>query len=669
MLTDPVFQARRAGAATALFGGNELAETYSSDWARSTAPSRKASTSMPAAGELQRQRRGPDTRSRGTCPTGRAATGSSGGPAGPRCKGWPGRGRSTAAIHIGKPINGLVSVVDQSRCGVLLYTDEGLFVDAVFPDGRRFAPDKYGVYPQPGEFFAGCVYPHRQNGKIYFGMGKVSPLVYEAEGWSLQDNPARPLTTLDRTVTITADRIASPPEIALAVRGGAGTARLARWAPAIGGAVLDGSLAGWESCDPVRFAADRDRTVEVRLLYDRQNLYLRWHARLGCRSNPKPLRPLERIFAHDRLADTFSVYLQGDPRAASGGSPGGRPGDVRIVFGVFRDGDQTQPVALGLYPRAPASVTPNPITYQTPVRKVEFAHVGPLAGARLSWVPDADERGLVLVAAIPRTAIPDLPPLRSGLRTMVNFEATLAGHNKFWWSNADGSACAKTYDEPTEASLYPGSWAPAQFLGIEQGVLVRNWQILRTAGRTGCREAGGGPPRLDAGQQPRLEAGDARVLRGPRLSPGRQDRPDRGVPRRTGRRLLGPARRSAWRKVTVEDLDTRVKCGIGGQVYYGATWINVPAETELELRFQGHPQTYLRWFLNGQLLETGAYREEPAAPRHGRRQERDAPRRLERDQVPRLLHRLPAVPRGTDPRGGQGKLWTVRLSDTPPGPA
>ncbi|MDB5296895.1 MAG: DNA-binding response regulator [Phycisphaerales bacterium] len=35
---------------------------------------------------------------------------------------------------------------------------------------------------------------------------------------------------------------------------------------------------------------------------------------------------------------------------AKPGPAGGRPGDARVVFGVFRDGDKLKPVALGLYP-------------------------------------------------------------------------------------------------------------------------------------------------------------------------------------------------------------------------------------------------------------------------------------------------------------------------------
>jgi len=40
--------------------------------------------------------------------------------------------------------------------------------------------------PTPGEFFAGFLYPNKSNGKIYFGMGKYTPMIFEAEGWSLK---------------------------------------------------------------------------------------------------------------------------------------------------------------------------------------------------------------------------------------------------------------------------------------------------------------------------------------------------------------------------------------------------------------------------------------------------------------------------------------------------
>src|SRR5207302_213029 len=95
----------------------------------------------------------------------------------------------------------------------------------------------------------------------------------------------------------------------------------------------------------------------------------------------------------------------------------------------------------------------------------------------------------VIAAAIPRATIaPQVTSFAGGYQTMVNFEATFAGHNKFWWANRDGSASRETYDEPTEARLYPGSWAPAQFQPLDRGVVIRNWLICGPFGGPGTEK-------------------------------------------------------------------------------------------------------------------------------------------------------------------------------------
>lgn len=604
LFADPVFQARAEGKATALFGGNELAEAYTSDWAMVDGSleqgfyvyargGRSFSANEGAQGKLARYLPDGAGGYRLAWRTGRIAL-----------QGTAQRGEIYGAIHVWKPINGLVSLVDQSRCGVLLYTEDGLYVDTVFPDPRRYPPAVAGVYPQPGEFFAGSVYSDPASGKVYFGMGKVTPMVFEARGWSLTENPVRPLETVQRQVTLAAPQIADPPEIALALRGGAGAARVARFAPALGGAVLDGSPAGWESCEPVRFQADKDQSVEVRLLYDPENLYLRWHARTAGKVSPKPLAPFERLFAHDRGADTLSFYIQGDP-AAGPGSPDGRPGDVRIVFGLFQDGGQTRPVALGMYP-AWKGAKARPATYRTPVNTVEFAHVELLEEVRTHAVVDDDGKGFVLTAAIPRTAIPGLPAFGSTMRTMVNFEATYDGHNKFWWSNADGSANRETYDEPTEARLYPGSWAPALFQGIDRGVVVRHWQLCGPFGGPGAErfahDLNGKMPGTDDDYKQAARA-FCEAAKYP-LDDGKVDL-QAAFSGPMVRGYWNDPGRVTWKKATIDDLDTRVACGPSAQVWYGATWLYVPEEVELDFLFQGHPQTYLRWFLNGQKVRDG----------------------------------------------------------------
>ena len=49
-----------------------------------------------------------------------------------------------------------------------------------------------------------------------------------------------------------------------------------------------------------------------------------------------------------------------------------------------------------------------------------------------------------------------------------------------------GSASRETFDEPSEARLYPGAWAPAEFQGLDEGILVRNWVICGPFGGPGA---------------------------------------------------------------------------------------------------------------------------------------------------------------------------------------
>jgi len=666
LLTDPVFVARAEGKADAIHGGNELAETFSSDWAMADGTVKDGFYVVARGGHSFSANEGAQIKVTRYVPDGQG---------GYQMKWRTGRvalqgvakpGEMYGAIHLWKPLNGLLSVVDQSRCGLLLFSEDGLYVDTVFPDGRRFSPAAAGVYPQPGEFFAGSVYACQADGKIYFGMGKYTPLIYEAQGWSLKQNPVRGVAGLPQRVELTAAQIATPPEIALTLRGGAGAAKVARFAPALGGAVLDGSLSGWESCEPVRFQADKDQSVELRGLYDPDNLYLRWQARLATKIQVRPLQNSERIFSHDRLADTLSFYIQGDLHAKPGGPAGGRAGDARFVFSLVQDGAAVKPVVVGMYPEWKGASKANPATYQTPVNKVEFAHVAPVAEAKLNHALDEDGLGFVIAAAIPRSAIPGLPALGSGVRTMVNFEATYGGHGKFWWSNADGSASRETYDEPTEARLYPGSWAPLQFQGLEEGVVVRNWQLCGPFGGPGAEKFA-----YDL-QGPMPGTNKDWKQAGREFCEATKYPPDSGTvdlkATFSGEMVQGYWGQPAalrWIKATVEDLDTRVLCGGAAQVWYGATWVHVAQDLEVESRIQGHPQTFLRWFLNGEKVLEGEIKGEPGKA--------SASKVLTlKKGWNQVLFRgycvgYPKFRAGLVFAGPPDRLWQLRLSATPPG--
>lgn len=611
LVTDPIFEARKDGKADSVHGGNELADVFSSDWMQADG--------SPGA-DLYVQARGGKNFSANEGAQHKITRYIPDAKGGYQLKWRVGRsaldrvaerGEMYGGMRIHRPINGLLSVVDQSRCGVLLYTDDGMYVDTIFPDDRRgFNQKVAGVYPQPGEFFAGTILPNKDNGKIYIAMGKYTPTLFEVEGWSLSENPVKPLTTVQKEVTIAAAQIAQPPEIALTLRGGAGTAKFAHFAPALGEAALDGSMAGWESVQPIVFQADKNQTVEVRCMYRPDQILLRWHARTAAKFAPKPLPPLERIFTHDQLSDTLSFYVQGDANAKPGGKPEGRPGDARFVFGIFTQDGKPAPVVLGMYPEFSGLGKASPQIYRTPVGSATFAHAGAVEGAKVSHAIDDDGKGFVIVAVLPRTAIPrQTQPFAGGFKTLVNFEATFAGHTKFWWANSDGSASRETYDEPTEARLYPGSWAPAQFQGLDGGVLVRNWLICGPFGGPGAEKFKADPNGIMPDTKKDMKTAVREFCEAAKYPPDEGKIDFKAVYK--GEQLTGywnDPREARWKPATVADLDSRVILGSGAQVWYAASWIHVPAATELEFQFQSHPQTFLRWSLNGEAVPKLEYK-------------------------------------------------------------
>jgi hypothetical protein len=477
LLTDEIFTARQAGTATVLRGGNEVAVKFNSDWASIVQAGRDLyvsarsgpnfSANNGAQYKLSRYVAGPDGAMHQRWRVGRVALVGNAQP-----------GEVYGPIYCSPPLNGLMSVIDNSRAGVMLYTEDGLYVDTLFPDDHLVSHDQMGAYWQPGEFFAGNVYANRDNGKIYLAMGKAMPQIFEAQGWSTTKNPVHPIATLDANVTLDAAEIGAPSAAALELRGGASAARLARFLPATGvPPALDGSMNGWEACEPIQFANGTAQSVEVRCLYDRGHLYLRWHARTGHEVRIRPLGLPEHLFAHDRGADTLGFYLQGDPQAPPGASsPGGRPGDARFVFSLVKQDDATRPVVLGMYPTWDgANATPH--TYRTPAGgAATFAQVGLVPGVKAGYGLDADGKGFTLAVALPRTALPGAPHLE-GWRTEGNFDANFGGHARFWWSNADGSASRETLDEPTEARFYPGAWSPMQFVPVTS-LPIHSWMAI-----------------------------------------------------------------------------------------------------------------------------------------------------------------------------------------------
>jgi hypothetical protein len=317
------------------------------------------------------------------------------------------------------------------------------------------------------------------------------------------------------------------------------------------------------------------------------------------------LPPLERIFTHDQQADTVSFYIQGDVNAPPNGPPVGRPGDARFVFGLFEQAGQVQPVAVGMYPHYPGKDA-KPQVYRTPVGEAAFAHVGAVPGVQLGHAIDADGKGFVLAARIPRSAIPAAKlPFGPEFRTLADFDANLGGHDRIWWANSDGSASRETYDEPSEARLYPSAWAPAQFQGLDDGVPIPNWLVAGPFGGSGAEKFTRDPSNKNEVRQfyeaatypPELAPVDPKAVFTGELIRGYWPDP----------------KQVSWKPASVVALDTRIPLGFGSQVWFGSTWVYAPAETAVTLNLHSHRMTSIRWSLNGAKLEVpeAEYKSEP----------------------------------------------------------
>ena len=472
LLTDPIMAAKAAGNAPALRGGNEISQTIDSAWRRAVlTPTGEVFTDI-RCGALSANH-GAEQKISRYVPDGK------GGydlrwRIGRSANIRPSRDGFLGSIHMTEPMHGLIGVVDQSRAGMHVFTaDEGLYVDTLLLDGSFQKQTIYGV---PGEFFSGGGFLDQTSGKVFLKFGKHTPILFEVVGWT-RDLPFRSIADLPKQVTLTPAQTAPPPPMAMVVRGGAGKAPYARFQPSPGAApALDGAIDGWESCEAITFG-EGDCKVEVRGMYDLDHLYLRWHVRSDAAVRIKPLQPVDRLFTHDRGADTLGLYFQGSP-SAQGKAPEGRPGDLRMIFGLFDDAGKTVPAALAMYPSWKAA-GPHPVTYGSPVGKTSLSHVALATPVRLAHRIDADGKGFTLAAAIPRSVLPaETPDWSAGLRTTVNFDANFGGNRKMWWSNADGSASRETNDEPTEARLYPGSWGPLELSALSRGLYVRQWQVI-----------------------------------------------------------------------------------------------------------------------------------------------------------------------------------------------
>jgi hypothetical protein len=99
-------------------------------------------------------------------------------------------------------------------------------------------------------------------------------------------------------------------------------------------------------------------------------------------------------------------------------------------------------------------------------------------------------------------------------------------------------------------------------------------------------------------------------------------------------------------------------------VWYGATWIHAPAKTTVKFQLQGHPQTFYRWFLDGEKVHEGDIVGEPG------KGAKDKTVTLQQgwNQVVFRGYCVgyPPFRAGLVVGGTPETLWTLRLSAVPP---
>lgn len=599
LFTDPVFEANANKTSTALTGANEQGTIYNSDWMQMDGTPEGGYYVQARSGKNFNANEGSEHKVAFYAPDGKGGYEMKWRVGRTALKGAAKDGEIYGGMRIHRPINGIIPVLDNSRCGVLLYTEDGLYLDSLFPDGKSgISKEKAGLYLLPGEYFTGSFVKNPKNGKIYFAFGKYTPTFFEAVGWSMTQSPVNRLKTLPKSITLLASQIATPPEIAISLRGGVGAAKFARFFPALGGVALDGSNLGWETAKPVTFDDGNKQTIAVQAMYDPEHLYLRWTVRKNSEFVPPEMPPIPRIFSHEVGGDTLDFYLQGDVNAKP--SKDARPGDTRFIFGLFKKNGKVEPVGVGLYASWPGKGA-KPQNYQTLVRKMSYAHVDAIAGAQYGYTIDDDGKGFVFVVAIPRSAIPAVTaPFDEKFQTLTNFSVNLGGHAKFWWANTDGTASTETYDEPSEAGMYPGSWAQVSLDGLTDGVAIKNWSVV---GPFGGPEMKNMAWNLQEDKKKILRAFMAQATYP--TDDGNVDLSAKYEGEMTEGYWKSSGKPIKWHTKSIADLDTRLQLGGAAELWYGSTWIYAPEAMELDVQFQTKPQNTIEWRFNNEKLKLG----------------------------------------------------------------
>ena len=399
----------------------------------------------------------------------------------------PKEGQGVEPMTVHPVIGNVIAVTDQMMAGLLLFTTDGLYTLGTAPGGapgyrKGFDFGTKNVYVWPGEYFGGgSVFLDPLTQQVFLAWGKTTVMGYKVPRWTADGVQTQPLVFKDgASVTLTAKEISAPPQIARSIRGYPPAGSNLTVSKASQPPALDGTLDGWDAADIASFQVDGLNTdapaqVEARLLHGAGFLYISLRlnqSATGWTIEPQHLLPANRLFMHDRGVTTCSVYIQGnlsEGHARANTQRQGRPGDVRLVFSVVNNtaldsgSGALELAVLGMYPFC-SGKSCSPATYAAGTGTLTFQNVALLTGLQKGWKLSPDATQMDMSAAIPRSAIPGLPDEGNEFLAGGDFSCNVQGFQKGWWVNADMKASQITWDEPSEASLYPHSWGNFSFV-------------------------------------------------------------------------------------------------------------------------------------------------------------------------------------------------------------
>ena len=136
-----------------------------------------------------------------------------------------GAGIEPMTVH--KVIGNVVSVTDQMRAGLFIFTTDGLYIDTLglSPGGapgyrKDFEFGSKNVYSWGGEYFGGGdTFVDPTTGQVHLAWGKTTVAAYSVPGWTKTGIPVTPLVFKSPTVTLAASNIGIPAGISSQIRG------------------------------------------------------------------------------------------------------------------------------------------------------------------------------------------------------------------------------------------------------------------------------------------------------------------------------------------------------------------------------------------------------------------------------------------------------------------